>query len=151
MKFVPGDVSDPTPLLGLNASTATSSDLPPIDPGDSSNSSSIPTILLNNSETIHNTTVNTLEMNLDSEQTPISPEPDRPEFSVEYNPEVKRPLDLHLEHVFAYECPAYSVKISPGGQRMAVGFGHSGATIIRDMKTQSNVRSVSEYLVSRLY
>ena len=151
MKFVPGSVSDPAPLSGLNPSTATSSDLPPIDSSDDSpNSSSIPAISLSNSEMIPITTVDTSSTNHEPEQSPISPKHDCPEFSVEYNPEVQRALTLHLEHVFAYESPALCMKISPYGQRAAVGFGHSGATIISDMKTQSNVRSASEYLVSRL-
>ena len=85
-------------------------------------------------------------MNHDPEQTPSSPDP---EFSVEYNPEVKRALTLHLEHVFGYKSSAYCVTISPDGRRMAVGFEDSGATIITDMITRLNVRSVSEYLVSR--
>ena len=72
----------------------------------------------------------------------------RPEFSVKYNPEAKRALALHLEHVFIYESSAYCVNISPDGQRMAVGFQDSGATIISDMKTRSNVRSVSCFAVS---
>ena len=100
--------------------------------------------------------------NSSREQTPISsesdkesdkesePDSDPPEFSVEYNPAVKRALDLHLEHVFPHKCPAWSVKITHDGQRMAVGFKESGATIISDMKTRSNVRSVPECLVSSL-
>ena len=83
---------------------------------------------------------------------PISPEPKSgpPEFSVEYNPEVKRTLSLRLEHVFAHEYSACCAKISRDGQRMAVGFQNSGATIISNMKTKTNVRSVSESLVSAL-
>ena len=84
------------------------------------------------------------------EQTRISPKLERPDFSVEYNPEVKRALTLHLEHVFTHESPALCSKMSPDGRRTAVGFGHTGATIITDLITRSNVRSVSEYFVSRI-
>ena len=75
---------------------------------------------------------------------------DAPEFSVEYNPEVKRALDLHLEHVFKHEYPAWCVKISPDGQRMAVGYAESGETIINEVKTRSKVRSASNFLVKNL-
>ena len=152
MKFVPGSVSDPAPSSGLNTSTATSSDLPPVDSsGDSPNSSSIPAISLITSEMIPCITVDTPATNNVPEQSPISPKPDRPEFSVEYNPEAKRALDLRLEHVFAYDFFPFCMKISPDGQKLAVGLGSSGETIICDMKTRSNVRSVSKCLVSCLY
>ena len=149
MKFVPGSVSDPAPSSGLNPSTATASDLPPVDSsGDSPNPSSIPAISLSNFETIPVSTVDTPATNNVPEQSPISPKPDRPKFSVEYNPEVQQALTLYLEHVFAYESPALCLKISPGGRRTAVGFGHTGATIITDLITRTNVRSVSEYCQS---
>ena len=148
IKFVPGGVSNPAPSSGLNLSTATASDLPPVDSsGDSPNSSSIPAISLSNSETIPGITVDTSATNHDPEQTPSSPDP---EFSVEYNPEVKRALTLHLEHVFAYESPALCLKISPDGQKLAVGFEDGGETIISDMSSRSNDRSVSEHLFSCL-
>ena len=117
---------------------------------NSANSSSIPTISLITSETIPGITVDTSTTNPGPEQTRISPKLERPEFSVEYNPEVKRALTLDLEHVFAYEYPAYCVKISPDGQKLAVGFRDSGEMIISDMRSRSNVRSVSEHLNSRL-
>ena len=148
MKFVPGSVSDPAPSSSLNPSTATASDLPPIDSsGDSPDSSSIPAISLSNSETIPGITVDTSAIIHEPEQTPFSPDP---EFSVEYNPEVKRALTLHLEHVFAYESPPLCLKISPDGQKLAVGFENSGETIISDMRSRSNDRSVSEHLFSCL-
>ena len=110
----------------------------------------IPTISLISSETIPATTVDTFATNHDPEQTRISPKPEPPEFSVKYNPEVKRALDFRLEHVFAYEFPPFCMKISPDGQRMAVGFQDSGATIISDMKTRLNVGSVFQSLISHL-
>ena len=115
--------------------------------------STVSTLVLINSETIPDeTTANTSTTSAGCEQTLISSEPESepPKFSVEYNPDVKRALSLHLEHVFAHESLASCVKISPDGQRMAVGFGNGGATIINDMKTRSKVRSVSECLVRNL-
>ena len=108
----------------------------------------VPTMSL---ETISYATVDTSSTNPGPKQTRISPKAESPEFSVEYNPEVKRALAIHLEHVFAHASPAWSVKINPDGQRMAVGFQNSGATIISNMKTRSNVRSVSKFLFSSLY
>ena len=116
--------------------------------------STVPTIALITSETIPDATADAPTTNSGPEPlpAPISPEPksEPPEFSVDYNPEVKRTLALHLEHVFAHEYPANCVKMSPDGQRIAVGFQDSGATIISDLKTRSNVRSVSECLFSSL-
>ena len=146
-KFVPGSVSleDSAPSLGLigNASAATSSNVPPIDISVPATSLSIP-------ETIPDANVDTPVTNSGPEQIQISPKAESPEFSVEYNPEGKRTLALHLEHVFAHEYPANCVKMSPDGQRIAVGFQGSGATIISDLKTRSNVRSVSECLFGSL-
>ena len=106
----------------------------------------------NTSEIIHQTTVNTPAMNSGFEQTPSSPEPksELPEFSVVYNPEVNRALHLHLAHVFTHESPAICVKTSPDGQRIAVGYSGSGKTVINEVKTRSNVRSVSGCFVRNL-
>ena len=111
-------------------------------------SSPIPTISLNTSEPIPEAIVDAPTTHSGHESAQISPEQESepPEFSVEYNPEVTRALTLHLEHVFMHENPAWCMKISPNGQGMAIGFDESGAAIISDMKTRSNVRSVSEFL-----
>ena len=165
-RLIPGNVSASP---GMNASTAILSTSAPfwrrmfqhrlpsrftVHTGRTSNSaastSAVPTISPISSETIPGTAIDTSPTNPGPEQTRISPEPDHPEFSVEYNPEEKRALTLHLEHVFTHESPAYCMKISPDGQRMAVGFRYSGTTIISDLKTGSNVRSVSECLFSCL-
>ena len=135
-KFVPGNVCDP-PSPGRIAATP-STDLPPTNNTNAAISASSVAILLSTSETTPGTAVDTPAMN------------PGPEFSVEYNPEVKRSLALHLEHVFAHENPAFCMKISPDGQGMAVGFQNSGATIINGSKTRSNVRSVSECLAGAL-
>ena len=71
---------------------------------------------------------------------------EHPKFSVEYNPQVKRSIDLHLEHVFTHESPAFCVKISPDSRRIAVGSRDTGETIIYEVKTRSNVRSLSSSL-----
>ena len=42
------------------------------------------------------------------------------------------------------------MKISPNRQGMVIGFGNRGATIITDMNTRSNERSVPKFLVSAL-
>ena len=114
-------------------------------------SSAVPTITLATSETVPITTGDTPVTNHEPERNShaLKPKSEPPEFSVTYNPDATRALNLDLEHVFAHESPAWSVKISPDGQRMAVGFEYSGATIISDMKTRSNVRSVSECFVGR--
>ena len=144
-KFVLGTVSleNPAPSLD-NASAATSSAVPPIDKIDNS----IPAISLSTSESISDIAVHTPVTNSGPEQSRISPKAESPKFSVEHNPEVKRTLALHLEHVFTHESRVLCVKISPDGQRMAVGSEYSEATNIYDMKSRSNVRSVSESLVS---
>ena len=153
-KLVPGSFSASPGRTDASPST---SDPPRIESSDSSSNpaidSSIPGILIT-SETIPGATSDAPVIDPSGKLTPISsesePDSELPEFSVEYNPEVKRTLALHLEHVFAHASPAFPVKINPDGQRMAVGFEDSGATIISDTKTRSNVRSVSECLVSNL-
>ena len=162
-RLVPGNVSASS---GLNASTATSSASTPFwrrmfqngqpsrltvdNAGSSRMSISSPAVPTITSETIP---ADAPTSESGAERTSISPEPksEPPEFSVEYNPEImKRAFDFHLEHVFTHEYPPWSVKISPDGQRMAVGFNDSGATIISETKTRSNDRSVSEFLINSL-
>ena len=149
MKLVPGSVSDPAPSPSRNVATPSTS-------GDNASSgssaisaisSSIPSISLKTSETVPDTTIDISATN-PAEQIP--PKVELPEFSVEFNPEVERILALHLEHVFAHEYPAYCANMSPDGQSMAVGFQYSGRTVIYDMKSRSNVWSVSKCLVSCL-
>ena len=74
----------------------------------------VPTISI---ETIPYTTVDTSLTNSEPEQTQMSPKAESPEFLVEYNPEVKRALALHLEHVFAHASPALCAKIRPDHDR----------------------------------
>ena len=122
-------------------------------PCDASNSSPMAKVTNNVSpiisETIHHTTTDTPAMNSGSEHNP-DPKSELPEFSVVYNPEVKRVLDLHLMHVFTHESAAYCMKMSPDGQRIAVGFLDDGKTIISEVKTRSNIRSVFECLFRNL-
>ena len=159
-RLAPGIVAGPGSATspGQNASAATSSStsedpfrLPPIDntgtggSSDSQISISVPATSLSTPETIPGTTLDTPVPNPHSElETPDSPKliSGLPEFSVEYNPEVKRAFDLHLEHVFAHESPAFCMRMSPDGQRMAVGCQTSGETVVSEMRTKSKVRSV---------
>ena len=107
--------------------------------GTSSNSEMLSPIPNSTSETTFNTTVDAPGTNSGSKQTPISLklESKLPEFSVVYNPEGKRALDLRLAHVFTQKCSALCVKMSPDGQRIAVG---SEKTFIHEVKTRSNIR-----------
>ena len=55
---------------------------------------------------------------------------------------------LRLAHVFTHASPVVSMKISPDGQRMAIGISVSGKTIVNDLKTRSIVRSVFRVFLS---
>ena len=169
MRLVPGSVLTPT---GLNPSTAASSTpstpapfwrallqgrLPSRAPinnsssGDTYNSknlSSIPKLSPTTPETIFDPLIDTPATASGSEQAPISsPEPEskHPKPSVVYNLEVKRTLDLHLSQVFAHDSP-FCMKISPDGQKIAVGALSLGKTVISEVNTGSKVRSVLEHL-----
>ena len=148
--LAPGSVSDPATSPSQNASIATSSSSegPPIDSGDLANSEisrAVPATSLSTSETMPDTTLDTPVTNPGLDLEPPKPKSELSEFSVEYNPEVKRTFDLHLEHVLPHESRAWCVKISPDGQRMAVGLDDSGATIMTEVKTKLNVWLVSEF------
>ena len=73
--------------------------------------------------------------------------PKPPQWSVEYHTEVERALDLRLAHAFTYDFRVYCVKMSHDGQRLAVGLGGDGKTYLYEMKTGSNIGSVSEPLL----
>ena len=68
-----------------------------------------------------------------------------PEWSVVYHPEVERALELHLAHTFTYDSELDCIKISPDGQRLAVG--GDGKTYLNELETGSNIWSVSAALV----
>jgi WD40 repeat protein len=74
-------------------------------------------------------------------QATASPKPKlkSSDWSVVYNPEVKKVLDLRITHVFAFKCPVYCAKISPDGQRVAIGLEDNGKTYINDVKTGKNI------------
>ena len=85
--------------------------------------------------------------------TPSHPDPNgdlisfeqKPEFwYAVYHPEVNRALDLRLAHKFTYDSPVFCVKISPDGQRLAVG--DRGKTYLNELQTGSNIWSVLESL-----
>ena len=96
---------------------------------------------------------NTVVHDLSSSETtpsPIHPGPNEgtissqqnfepPQWSVVYNPEVRRALDLQLAHTFTYGSAAQCVKMSPDGHRLAVGLGSDGKTYINDLETGSNI------------
>ena len=62
-----------------------------------------------------------------------------PEWLVVYNPEVERALELQLAHAFTYDTPVFGLKMSPDGQRVAVGLKDDGKTYLYELKTGSNV------------
>ena len=70
-------------------------------------------------------------------------------WSVVYNPDVEQALDLHLAHAFTYDSPLCCIKMSPDGQRLAVGLSAAGKTYINEFETGSDVWLVSEPLVLR--
>ena len=71
----------------------------------------------------------------------ISPEqkPEPVRWSVVYNPEVNRSLDLQLAHNFKFNAEVYCIKMSPDGQRLAVGLRDDGKTYINELETGSNI------------
>ena len=69
-------------------------------------------------------------------------EPKPPKWSVVYQPEVEKRLDLHLALSFAYDFSVNCVKMSPDGQRIAVG--GSGNAYLNELQTGSNIWSVCE-------
>ena len=65
-----------------------------------------------------------------------------PRWSVVYHPEAERALNLHLAHEFTYKGSANCVKMSPDGQRLAVG--GDGPTYLYELETGSNIWLVWE-------
>ena len=80
----------------------------------------------------------------------ISPKqgPKPSQWSVVYHPEVERTLDFQLAHAFAHDSPVICVKMSPDGQRLAVGGTKN--TYLYELKTGSKCRLVSVSLVSKI-
>ena len=81
-----------------------------------------------------------------SDENIISPEQkfNPPNWSVVYNPKVERTLDVDLAHAFTYDSSVYCVKMSPDGQRLAVGLQGNGKTCLYELQTGSNIWLVSE-------
>ena len=111
---------------------------PCVTSNSSAMSSSIPRVPINN-------------LSLGDSETPdtastdsLSPKPTSglPKFWVVYNPEVKQRLVFHLAHVFIHEPSALCVEISPDGLRIATRLSGRRKTLISEVKTRSNVRSV---------
>ena len=71
-------------------------------------------------------------------------EPEPPKWSVVYHPEVKQALDLHLAHAFTYDSPVQSVKMSPDGQKIAIGLENEGKTFVNELRTGSSIWLVLE-------
>ena len=67
-------------------------------------------------------------------------------WSVEYHPEAKRVLDLHLDKVIRYEASIYCVEVSPDGHRFAIGLSN-GTTYLKELETGSNIWLVSNRFV----
>ena len=70
-------------------------------------------------------------------------------WSVEYDPEAKRVLDLHLAKVIKYNASVFCVEIDPDGHRVAVGLSE-GPTYLTELKTGSNIWLVSDSLPQSL-
>lgn len=94
-------------------------------------------------------------------RTPTHPGPDEeiiippqlnsePKWSVAYRPEVRQALDLRLAHTFVYKSPVSCVKMSPDGQRLAMGLAFDGKTYINEVKTGKNIWCVSRCVVEDL-
>ena len=62
-----------------------------------------------------------------------------PKWSPVYHPEVKRALDFQLAHLFAYGSRVFCAKMSPDGQRLAIGLAHDGGTYIYELKTGTKI------------
>lgn len=74
------------------------------------------------------------------------PKAEPPIWSVEYHPEAKPVLDLHLANVITYETSIYCLKVSPDGYRVAIGL-KDGTTYLNELRTGLNIWLVSERLV----
>ena len=124
-------VSAPIPSHPLAAPPHTEKPLPvPPDPGvvnDPSSSQSTPT-----------------PTHPGPNEDMVSPEekPKPPTWSVVHHPKVERALTLHLAHTFRHYCSVQAIKMSPDGQRLAVG--GDGPTYIYELETGSIIKLVSE-------
>jgi len=89
-----------------------------------------------------------------SSQYPISPPetstdiPNQLDWSVGYNDDVKRVLNLKLDHVLTHGAVVMGVVFSPDGKYLAVGV-LNGITYIYDLKTGVRTWSVTFTLVWR--
>ena len=80
----------------------------------------------------------------------LSPKPqaEPPEWLAVYHSESKekQTLDFHLVRAVTYESAVYCAKMSPDGQRLAIGL-KDGKTYINETKTGMNIWSVLECVV----
>ena len=60
-----------------------------------------------------------------------------PMWSVEHNPKLKQSIDLQIAHVLTYDASVYCMKLSPDGQKIAMGLQMNGKTYINDLKSGS--------------
>jgi hypothetical protein len=74
------------------------------------------------------------------EQPTVSPKPKSgvAEWSVVYNSEVEKSLNVTLDRVVTYESTVYCTRFSPDGSRLAVGLKNSAGTYIYDMTRGEN-------------
>ena len=103
-----------------------------------SNTTSLPEPEVANYHSSSRTTSTPNEVVISSEQ---KPKPSH--WSVVYLPEIDRAPQLHLAHAFTYDSPVMCVKMSPDGQRLAVGLSGNGKTYLNESDTGSNVWLVS--------
>ena len=78
----------------------------------------------------------------------IGQQPEPPQWSVVYHPEVKQVLEFHFVRTITYDSRFHCIKMSHDGQRLAVG--GNGETYLYKWETGSKIWSVSEPLVTAL-
>jgi hypothetical protein len=72
------------------------------------------------------------------ETAPISqPTVDKPKWSIVYNRQIKRTLDITFEHALKHGFQPPALQFSRDGKFLAVAFGNEDDTRIYDVKTMS--------------
>ena len=81
---------------------------------------------------------------------------EKPQWSVIYNPEIEKVLDITFVHAFKHTSPVYSVRFSPDGKFLAAGLDHGlGSTHIYAVNEKSKkwyvFTALFEYLQPTLH
>lgn len=74
-------------------------------------------------------------------------QPEPPKWSVMYHPEVGRVLDFKLVHMFTCDSRVTCGKMSPDGERLAIGLVYDVKTYIKGLETMTEIWFVLECLV----